>query len=528
MHLLIPGRHHLLTEFQFKYLFRILNSNSKISDIDGNILPENTHIESIIFAVTSANHAGTKRNPLPFHLRAMMIQSFSVGLDVPCYVFGIDDAGQLEDFADYTVKTIGHASNHEFNLSPENTSVICSTPVLDMYQKKGYRILPAELEDHDTQSYHTTLPWEFVERICSSENWMNDADIVDGIHFSSLKLWNTYNLDKKVRSILQDPIIGDDGDITESRDYNTYVRQMDDIAELKFNDTLPFIKSGNIGDIGCAVGSWIKLACDNGNFMESDFYGIEVARQLFDICQQRKHNGEFNSPAVFFAMKNAVTSLVFEKESMNTIHTSSLTHEIESYGSHQDLLDFIKNRFDELKPGGVWINRDVIGPEDGNKTIYMSLNTTDGDNEEPLRPVTDAEELKVHLEGLSTYGRFLRFADDFRRSEGYQLEYSIRDQDGKKVAALKYKDAADFILTKDYTDNWQSEMHETFCFWSFSDWKHALESVGFKLKSESKAYQNPWILENRWIGKVELFQDQALSAKQNFPPTNMLMVAEKL
>ncbi len=60
---------------------------------------------------------------------------------------------------------------------------------------------------------------------------------------------------------------------------------------------------------------------------ESDFYGIEVARHLFDICQQRKHNGEFTNPFVFFSQRNAVTGLVFDRASMNTIHTSSLTRD---------------------------------------------------------------------------------------------------------------------------------------------------------------------------------------------------------
>ena len=32
---------------------------------------------------------------------------------------------------------------------------------------------------------------------------------------------------------------------------------------------------------------------------------------------------------------------------------------------------------------------------------------------------------------------------------------------------------------KDYTANWDSEMHEEFAFWGFSDWKAALQTAGF-------------------------------------------------
>jgi hypothetical protein len=33
------------------------------------------------------------------------------------------------------------------DLNPENTLVISSTPILEMYEKLGYRILPSELTD---------------------------------------------------------------------------------------------------------------------------------------------------------------------------------------------------------------------------------------------------------------------------------------------------------------------------------------------------------------------------------------------
>ncbi|MFN8416994.1 MAG: transferase [Cytophagaceae bacterium] len=528
MHLLFPGRHHILTEFQYKYLFRIINATSDIKDIEGENLPKESTIDSVIFAVTSSNHSGTKRNPIPFYLRSMMIQDFASELSVTSYVFGIDDVGHLDDFAGYTLKTIAHQTDHTLDLNPENTWVICSTPVLDMYRKKGFRILPAELIDDLFKSYSHHQPWHYIELIANTENWSSNELIIEEIHRSSFKIFQTYQLGRKVRMILSDPIIGDDGDITETRNYNTYVRQMDDIALLKYTETAPFIKSGNIGDIGCAVGSWIKLACDDPRFIESDFYGIEVARQLFDICLQRKHNGEFKNPSVFFAMKNAVSNLVFAESSMNTIHTSSLTHEIESYGSREDLLEFIHNRHRELQPGGVWINRDVIGPENGDTIIFMKLNENDGLYDIEYRNIDNVHELKIYLESLSTYAKFIRFANDFRKEEGYRIQYIIHSQQTGNIIELKYRDAADFILTKDYTDNWKSEMHETFCFWSYSDWVNTLENSGFRVRMESKVYQNPWILENRWIGKVELFEDLSCTKKVELPPTNMLLVAEKI
>ncbi|NMM49906.1 class I SAM-dependent methyltransferase [Marinigracilibium pacificum] len=523
MYLLFPGRHHLLTTFQYKYVSNILISQLKgLKDVNGGELEMVEKIEGVVFAVTSANHSGTKRNPIPFYLRAMMIQEFSKDLNLPVYVYGIDDVGILENFAEYTLKQIKHQSDQQLILTPENTAVICSTPVLDMYLKLGFTVLPAELEDYSKQSYSHKLPWDLIEELSNSETELQS----DVIHTSSRKIWLTYSLADKVKTILLDPIIGEDGDITESRDYNTYVRQMDEIAEIKFKDTSPFIVAGRIGDIGCAVGSWIKQASEEQALRESDFYGIEVARQLFDICTQRKHNGEFKNPNVFFAQKNAVTSLVFEKESMNTIHTSSLTHEIESYGSREDLLKFIKNRYEELAPGGVWINRDVVGPVDGDQEVLMLLNKEDGINDDFDKEFSNHTELTEYLNQLSTYSRFLRFAKDFRKQENDQIQYSVINAKGKKYIKLRYMDAADFMLTKDYTDNWMSEMHERFCFWSINDWKEALEDVGFTIGKETHAYTNQWIVDNRFDNKVQLFNSSF--EKVDNPPTNVLIVARKI
>src|SRR5690606_27632483 len=77
MYLLFPGRHHILTDFQFKYLFRLIHGDvNKLKDVNNKEISFSEPVEAIVFAVTSANHSGTKRNPVPFYLRAMMLQEF--------------------------------------------------------------------------------------------------------------------------------------------------------------------------------------------------------------------------------------------------------------------------------------------------------------------------------------------------------------------------------------------------------------------------------------------------------------------
>ncbi len=527
MNLLFPGRHQLLTNFQFDYLNTLINGNHhSTKDINGDVIERAEPIESIIFAVTSANHHNTRRNPLPFYLRAIAVQDFVRGLSVSTYIYGIDDVGSLENFATYTLKRIRHESEDLFDLHPGNTAVICSTPVLEMYERLGFKILPAELTDRKLWQHSVSLPWDIVEKIANHD--LEDQVVKTEMHISSRELWKKYKLDTRVQLLFRDKMIGDDGDITTTRDYNTYVRQMDEIAELKYQKVISYVRAGRVGDIGCAVGSWIKLACQDAKLRESDFYGVEVARHLFDICEQRKHNGDFKNPFVFFSQRNAVTGLAYEKNSMNTIHTSSLTHEIESYGSREELLHFIRNRFEELATGGIWINRDVVGPPDKGKMIWMTLSTTDGRNDDWDKTFDARESLTNYLAGLSTHARFLRFANDFRKVEGYKLAFTTELINHEVYFALTLKDACEFMSRKDYTDNWESEMHEHFCYWDFDEWKAAMKAAGFSILPESYATANPWIIKNRLEGKVTLYDKVEDSLQRvDYPVSHMILLAEK-
>ncbi len=203
MLLLIPGRHHLLTNFQFKYLSEVIRSEN---------------ISAVIFAVTSANHSNTRRNPLPFYLRALAIDEFGRSLGVPCFIYGIDDVGNVRNFSSYTIKRIQHESEGQFDIDPSNTLIVCSTPVLEMYEREGFRILTAELEDRTTWKHHSIMPWDLVEKIASTPDWRSDSSITNEMHPASIDVWTRYRCGEKVQMLFRDKMISDDGDITTTRD----------------------------------------------------------------------------------------------------------------------------------------------------------------------------------------------------------------------------------------------------------------------------------------------------------------------
>ena len=94
-YVLFPGRHHLLTRFQADYLRRLA-----IWATPGGVGP------TIVWAVTSANHANTKRNPVPYHRREAAIERFSVLAGLRSVVVPVFDTAPTDRFAEVTIKNV--------------------------------------------------------------------------------------------------------------------------------------------------------------------------------------------------------------------------------------------------------------------------------------------------------------------------------------------------------------------------------------------------------------------------------------
>jgi len=85
-YLLFPGRHHVLTRFQAAFL------------------REHAEGRTVVWAVTSANHHMTKRNPVGFDRREAAIERLSVVEGIRSIVVGVVDTRPTDEFAEVTVK----------------------------------------------------------------------------------------------------------------------------------------------------------------------------------------------------------------------------------------------------------------------------------------------------------------------------------------------------------------------------------------------------------------------------------------
>jgi hypothetical protein len=534
--LLFPGRHHLLSSFQLEALtLATSGSPAQLADVNGRPLGIEEPIDTVLWAVTSANHSNTRRNPLGAHRREAAIEEFADLLDAQSFVYLIDDVGTTPRFAEYVLKKIEVESQGRFRLTPGDTVVGCSTPaVIELYEALGFRILPFELADRRTHSFRAPTPWELLMQIVEAglagRDWRTEEVFLTKVSRATRRMFLKYSFGDLLVDLHRRPLLTEDGDLTETRNYNTYVRSFDEGAERKYAQVREYVRPGRIVDVGCCTGSILRQMTLDDRLRESDFYGVEVARPLFAECQHRKEQGAFANENVFFYQRDFAAGPIFAPHSIDTFTTFSLTHEIESYLGRAELLGFLRLLFEQLAVGGRWINLDVVGPDEPERRVWMWLNRDDGaaPPAEGSPPGATREERKAALDQLSTWSRFAQFARDFRREEGYRVAYETRERDGRTYVELSLCDAAEFLSKKDYTDNWQSEMHETFCFWSFPRWCEALRDAGFRVLDGSHAFVNPWIATNRYEGKAALFtHSDGRLAPLEWPPTNMILVAER-
>lgn len=485
MKILFPGRHQMLTKFQENYLENIVAQG-----VGGQ------PVEQIIFAITSADHHNTRRNPLPLHLRAMAITEFVKDFSVPVKIYPIPDIKTTPKFARYVLKQIFYQSGE--NLTPENTVLACSTPeIISLFAPLGFANLPIELKDRTKNEYSALRPFEVMESLVSSgPRWReNGSPWRQEAAEASQKIYDWYSIGDELLELFQDLLINEDADITETRNYNLYAEAMDTIVKIKFEDIKPFVVQGKVVDAGCGTGALISLLASE--FPESDLIGIEATRKFYDFAKEQ----EYASPYVFFYRRN-LTDQNFKSNSINSFIYSSVLHEVYSYLGEPKLKEVLSKTFDQLAEGGRVIIRDVVGPEQPDKKVFLELSQIDG-----------------------TYDRFFKFAKDFLP---YPIKYSETELEGKKLLELSLRDAYEFMSKKDYVENWASEMHETFGFYSFTSWEKELENTGFKIVTGSHPFKNPYIIENRYKNKVTIYENSANGLTiLPYPDTNMILVGEK-
>jgi len=508
-HVLIPGRHHVLTRFQAAYLHSLLDG--EVSDLDGAPL-EFVGGATLVWAVTSANHQNTRRNPVPANRREVAIELFSLQEGFRSLVTPVYDTRPTDRFAEVTLKAISAATGGLI-LDPTNCAVAVSTPsVILMYRALDFRIAPLELNHPDKPP----RAWQVLELCAAGEpSWRDLA------HAATVDVFDRYALAAQVAMVLGDPVVGSEGSLTETRNYRTYAASFEAAAARKWRQARPYVVPGRIVDIGCATGAVLELASKDPALKESDLFGIEVAQHLFEECVHKKSQGMFDNPNTFFFQRNILSGKVFPDASINTSLSFALTHEIVSYAGGLPALErLIAGVFRQTAPGGVWINSDVCGPEHGDELVLLHFLEAGLDH--PVRDLDDVApgEAKVYVESLTPAARLPQFAQDFAGSAGVPFALQVVDP---QTARLRLRDAMEFMSKLRYTENWQSECHERFCALDWNEWKSLVQSAGFEIDPRSGPWTNEWMVDNWFKPTAQLTTLNGDPVR--WPSTHVLMIA---
>ena len=300
----------------------------------------------------------------------------------------------------------------------------------------------------------------------------------------------------------------DRGDISE---YEAYFAGMDASMQQKIAlTTAHFPSRGRIADMGSGSGSGtFDLA---RLYRELEIVGVDI--NPLTIEYSKNH---YNAENLTFVVGD-IAENVFPRNSLDGILDSSVLHHVTSFNEFDvgQIAKTLSNQVAQLKTRGVLIIRDFVVPDEAEKIVYLDVPNDDG---------TDSGEIPE----LSTAALFKVFARDFRsslnmnESVSYQKLESPRKNFVRFATTLKY--AAEFILRKDYRDHWSPEILEEYTYYSQKDFEENFRRENLRIVVAQPLW-NPWIVENRFIGKFHLsdLDEKPLT----FPPTNFLIVGEKV
>jgi SAM-dependent methyltransferase len=509
-YVLIPGRHHVLTRFQARNLADLLSGS--LLDLDRQPIEFAGSQVELVWALTSANHQNTRRNPIPANRREVAIELFSRDEGFRSLVVPIFDTPQTPRFAEITLKAV-EAATGGVVLAPDNCVVAVSTPlVIEMYGRLGFRIAGLEL-DHPEKPPRA---WAVLEMLAAG-----DAAWLDHAHPATIDVFERYALGDHVRMVLGDPVVGTEGSLTETRNYRTYAASFEAAAERKWEQARPYVVPGRIVDVGCATGAMLELAGRQPTLAEADLFGIEVAQHLYEECVHKKSQGIFANPNTFFFQRNILAGPVFPDASIDTTLTFALTHEIYSYAGGLDAIQrLVRTIFQQCADRGVWINSDVCGPGDGGRHVLLRF------HEDGVRHAAadlysmPAPSVAAYLESITPAARMVQFARDFPRLSGASFEIEVVDD---RTVRLTLRNAMEFMAKFSYTDNWLSECHESFCALDWTGWREIVEAAGFEVDPRSGPFRNDWLVANRFEPAAAISDADGKTIP--WPSTHLLLVA---
>ncbi|OHA47648.1 MAG: hypothetical protein A2806_03460 [Candidatus Terrybacteria bacterium RIFCSPHIGHO2_01_FULL_48_17] len=292
------------------------------------------------------------------------------------------------------------------------------------------------------------------------------------------------------------------------RHFSVYEQGMNASMRMKWRDIAPWVvapeydSSSYIVEEGCGTGGLLlRLGI---RFATTPVIGRDISSHFAQTSAEAV-SGLANTAVI----QENILKPRFASGSVGTKIFSSVWHELYSYnGYREDVLDMVlEQTYRELIPGGRIIIRDGVKPK--NQHVAMWLSPKSYGN------LPSAREM------------FMRFVRDFQAVRPVPYGH-LQTNDYQLFAVLGSENAYEFLMKKDYLENWEGEIKEVFGVWTPQEFEQRLISHGFRPLC-IKPFRNRWIVEHRLkpVTKLYRFGKKGELITIPFPYTNILVVGEK-
>ncbi len=430
-------------------------------------------VDRLVCVITSANHAGTRRNPLDVATREEMLVPALERIGKPFALVRIDDVPDSGAWVEHVVAQVQRQLGAP--LTPADTTVYSSNRDVDaLFSARGFSTVTTEVKG--------LTPHELVQRVVDRRPWEDEATP------ETRAVYARPGVAEKLRDVFRQTLLNDDGELGHLRDFQSYGAMMDASMAQKLEDLVRWVKPGCIVDKGCGTG---KLLVELSKlYPDSRLVGVDLSREFLRVCDENT----YATDDVTLVFGNIIERNV-PPGSATTVVFSSVMHEVHSYNGYDvtQIDRALASAVEELAPGGHVVIRDGVSPE----------------------PAT----WRLRLLTPQVRETFARFAREFCQGRGAKFEQLAQD-----TVRLASHDANEFLCKKDYLKNWHIEVHEEFGPLTLAGWKDALLRAGLA-PLELHAYANPWIVKHRYEGTVEVLDDAG--GRLPWPATNLVVVGRK-
>lgn len=291
--------------------------------------------------------------------------------------------------------------------------------------------------------------------------------------------------------------------------YERYLRGMDASMRQKVALTAAHLLCvGKVADMGMGSGAGSEALA--ALYPELQVVGVDLDATMVDLAREkyRRSNLTFE--------KGDIAERVFENESLDGIFDSSVLHHVTSYGgyAYENARRALQNQVQALKPHGVLVVRDFLAPEA--REVTLDVPTTDGDETDNPRSCSTAALMRL-------------FAREFRSlhaTPGCDVREEKSPEAGWARFRMSLRIATEFVLRKDYRQDWEMEIKEEYTYFSQAEFESIFGGEGLRVLA-STPLRNPWIVKNRFENKFRI-ADAETGAPLEWPSTNYLIAGERV